>query len=68
MTRWRVGVTNLDHRIARAIARRATPALERPSRVLTWCADEHFVLLIAAGFGWRHEWETLIYAERPTIL
>jgi undecaprenyl-diphosphatase len=50
MARWRIGATALDHRVARAIAHRATPALERPSRVLTWCADEHFVLLIATGF------------------
>ena len=49
MARWRIGATGLDREIARAIARRATPALERPSRILTWCADEHFVLPIAAG-------------------
>ena len=50
MARWRIGATGLDREIARAIARRATPALGRPSRILTWCADEHLVLPIAAGF------------------
>ena len=33
MARWRIGATSLDHRIARAVARRATPVLERPSLI-----------------------------------
>jgi len=49
MARWRIGATGLDREIARAIARRATPALEWPSRILTWCTDEHLVLPITAG-------------------
>ena len=43
------GATSLDRRIARVIAHRATPALERPSHILSWCADEHLVIPIAAG-------------------
>ena len=49
MARWRIGAIGLDREIARAIARRATPTLARSSRILTWCADEHLALPIAAG-------------------
>jgi membrane-associated phospholipid phosphatase len=47
--RWHFGATKLDWRIARAIARNATPAVERPARLLTWAADEHVLLVISAG-------------------
>ena len=47
--RWHFGATELDWRIARAIARNATPAVERPARLLTWAADDHVLLVISAG-------------------
>src|SRR3954469_14082059 len=49
MARWHLGATKLDRSVAKAVARNATPAIERPARVLTWAADEHVLLAIAAG-------------------
>jgi len=43
------GATALDRRVAKTFARYATPALERPARVLTWAADEHILGVIAGG-------------------
>lgn len=43
------GETKLDRRVARAVVRNATPAVERPARLLTWVADEHVLYVIAAG-------------------
>lgn len=40
-----------DVMIARSIARRTDPPAERISKIVTWGADEH-VLLIAAGAWW----------------
>src|SRR4051812_12236441 len=37
--------------VARAVARRVTPAIERPLRVATWAADEK-VLLVATAALW----------------
>jgi hypothetical protein len=36
MARWHFGATKLDRRIADAVARNASPAVERPDRLLTW--------------------------------
>ena len=41
MARWHFGATKLDRRVAKAVARNASPAVERPARLLTWAADEH---------------------------
>jgi membrane-associated phospholipid phosphatase len=49
MARWHVGTTQLDRRVAKAVARNASPAVERPARLLTWAADEHVLYLIAAS-------------------
>lgn len=49
MARWHFGATQLDQRVAQAIARNANPAVERPARLLTWAADEHVLYVIAAG-------------------
>jgi PAP2 superfamily len=49
MARWHFGATKLDRRVAKAIVRNASPALERPARLLTWAADEHVLYVIAAG-------------------
>jgi membrane-associated phospholipid phosphatase len=49
MARWRFGATKLDRRIAKAVARNATLAVERLSQLLTWVADEHVLLVISAG-------------------
>jgi hypothetical protein len=43
------GETRLDRRVARAVVRNASPAVERPARLLTWVADEHVLYVIAAG-------------------
>jgi undecaprenyl-diphosphatase len=54
MARWHFGATQLDRRVAKAVARHASPAVERPARLLTWAADEH-LLYVVAGFriAWR---------------
>jgi membrane-associated phospholipid phosphatase len=49
MARWHLGATKLDRRIADAIARNASPAVEGPARLLTWVADEHLLFVISAG-------------------
>ena len=49
MARWHFGATKLDRRIAKAVARNTSPAVERPARLLTWAADEHVLYVVAAG-------------------
>jgi hypothetical protein len=49
MARWHFGATQLDHQVAKAVVRNASPALERPARLLTWAADEHVLYLVAGG-------------------
>ena len=49
MARWHIGATEFDRRVARAVARNARPAIERPARLLTWIADEHLLVAITAG-------------------
>jgi membrane-associated phospholipid phosphatase len=49
MAPWHLGTTKLDRRVAKAVARNASPAIEVPSRLLTWVADEHVLLAISAG-------------------
>ena len=44
--RWHFGATKLDRRVAKVIARNATPAVERPAKLLTWAADEHLLLAV----------------------
>jgi hypothetical protein len=46
---WHFGATTLDRWVAKTVARNASPALERPARVLTWAADEHVLGVIAVG-------------------
>jgi membrane-associated phospholipid phosphatase len=49
MARWHFGATQLDRQVAKAVVRAASPALERPARLLTWAADEHVLYLVAGG-------------------
>jgi undecaprenyl-diphosphatase len=49
MARWQLAPTKFDKRVARAVARHASPAVERPARLLTWAADEHVLLAISAA-------------------
>ena len=49
MAQWHFGATQLDRRVARAVARNASPAVERPARLLTWAADEHLLYVVAGG-------------------
>jgi membrane-associated phospholipid phosphatase len=49
MARWHFGATKFDRRIADAVARNASPAVERPARLLTWVGDEHLLFVISAG-------------------
>src|SRR3954469_8333885 len=49
MARWHFGATKLDRQVAKAVARNASPAVERPARLLTWAADEHVLYVIAGG-------------------
>ena len=49
MARWHFGATQLDRRVAQAVARHASPAVERPARLLTWAADEHVLYMVAGG-------------------
>jgi membrane-associated phospholipid phosphatase len=51
MALFAVRPTQLDKDLARAIADRTDPPLERGAEALTWAADEH-VLLAAAVVGW----------------
>jgi membrane-associated phospholipid phosphatase len=46
---WHFGATALDRWVAKTVARYASPAVERPARVLTWAADEHVLGVIAGG-------------------
>lgn len=48
LRRWHVRETGPDRAVARAIARHARPAVERPSRLLTLLADERFILSLTA--------------------
>ena len=58
MARWHFGATQLDRRVAKAVVRHASPAVERPARLLTWAADEHLLYVVAEACGWRREWAT----------
>ena len=49
MARWHFGATKLDRRVAKAVARNASPAVERPARLLTWAADEYVLYMVAGG-------------------
>ena len=49
MARWHFGATQLDRRVAKAVVRHASPAVERPARLLTWAADEHLLYVVAGG-------------------
>jgi undecaprenyl-diphosphatase len=49
MARWHFGATKLDRRVAKAVARNASPTVERPARLLTWAADEHVLYVVASG-------------------
>jgi hypothetical protein len=40
MARWHFGATQLDRQVTKTVVRNASPALERPARLLTWAADE----------------------------
>jgi membrane-associated phospholipid phosphatase len=51
--------------VAKAVARNATPAIERPARVLTWAADEHLLLVIGAGL-WLTSREGSLRRRRQT--
>ena len=67
MARWHFGATQLDRRVAKAVARHASPAMERPARLLTWSADEHLLYVVAAGCGWPRARATSVSAAKPII-
>lgn len=50
MAPYRVKPTQLDIQIADAIARHTRPVPEETAAALTWGADEHVLLALAAGF------------------
>jgi hypothetical protein len=66
MARWHFGATKLDRQIAKAVARNATPVIERPSRVLTWVADEHVLLAISAGLWLAARQAMIASVNKPT--
>jgi len=67
MARWHFGATQLDRRVARAVARHASPAVERPARLLTWAADEHVLYVIAEACGWPRARAKSVSADKPII-
>ncbi|HLG82831.1 MAG TPA: phosphatase PAP2 family protein [Bradyrhizobium sp.] len=50
MALYRVKPTQVDETVARAIARHAAPVPEKTAKILTWGADEHVLIALAAGF------------------
>ena len=50
MAHYQVSPTRLDVKIANAIARRTDPAYENAAELLTWGADEHVLVALAAAF------------------
>jgi len=50
MALYRVKPTRMDETVARAVARHTAPVPEQASEVLSWGADEHVLLALAAGF------------------
>ena len=68
MARWHFGATKLDRQVAKAVARHASPAVERPARLLTWAADEHVLYMWwREACGWLREWATSVSADKPII-
>jgi undecaprenyl-diphosphatase len=50
MALYRVKPTRMDETVARTIARHAAPVPEKAAEVLSWGADEHLLIALAAGF------------------
>ncbi len=50
MALYRVKPTKVDETVARVIARRTAPVPEQAAEILTWGADEHVLIALAAGF------------------
>lgn len=50
MARYRVRPTRTDEAIAKAISRHTGPAYEKAAALLSWGADEHVLVALAAGF------------------
>ncbi|WP_407175132.1 phosphatase PAP2 family protein [Bradyrhizobium sp. STM 3562] len=50
MALYRVKPTRTDEKIAKAISRHANPAYEKAAEALSWGADEHVLIALAAGF------------------
>jgi undecaprenyl-diphosphatase len=65
MALWHLGATKFDRSVAKVVARNATPAIERPARLLTWAADEHLLLMIGAGL-WLTSREGSLRRRRQT--
>ena len=50
MALYRVKPTNMDETVARTVARHTAPIPEKAAEVLSWGADEHLLIVLAAGF------------------
>jgi undecaprenyl-diphosphatase len=49
MAFWHIEPTKLDRWLAAEVEKRASPRLEKPTRIITQAADEHVLLGLAAG-------------------
>jgi hypothetical protein len=67
MARWHFGATQLDRQVTKTVVRNASPALERPARLLTWAADNTCSIWWREAFGWLREWVTSKSAGKPII-
>jgi len=50
MALYRVKPTKVDETVAHAVARHTAPVPEKAAEILTWGADEHLLIALAAGF------------------
>jgi len=50
MALYRVKPTKVDEAVAHAVARHTAPVPEEAAQVLSWGADEHLLIALAAGF------------------
>ncbi len=50
MALYRVKPTRMDRTVARTVARHTAPVPEKAAEVLSWGADEHVLIALAAGF------------------
>ena len=68
MARWHFGATKLDRQIAKAVARNATPAIERRSRLLTWVAAGLWLAARAGDDSQRQQADHLVLSVVATAI